>query len=344
MQNVNRVFQVIGSEDSEIVSRNLGCEIKPEYVRIAIEYCGICGTDHIFFSGKKKENYPICLGHEHCGTIIGVGKDVRTYKNGEFVAVDPNFRCGTCKYCKSSYGHMCEDYVSHLYSNKGFADFIDIHESYLVPLPAYRNRYIGALVEPLSVVLHSIEVSGISSKIKEKICIVGTGGIGTLLAFALLSEFSNIDVSLLDSMHEKTAKLKNIFGERVNILKDVNQGVGQFDYVFDAASSIQGFSDASTILAKLGTLIIISRYYAEEPKISNDNLIWKEATIKVSHLNGERKLMHDAARMLLEFWDERFDKLVYIYPFNEIQKAFGEFKKVSYNKKIVKMDYCALKG
>ena len=55
MQNVNRVFQVIGSEDSEIVSRNLGCEIKPGYVRIAIEYCGICGTDHIFFSGKKRE-------------------------------------------------------------------------------------------------------------------------------------------------------------------------------------------------------------------------------------------------------------------------------------------------
>lgn len=334
----NQIFQLTGPEECEISTTELAKEIKPQYVRIAIEYCGICGTDHIFFSAKDQNSYPMCLGHEHCGTIIGVGDGVNARKIGEYVAIDPNFRCGKCKYCKASYGHMCEDYTSKLYSNKGFANFIDIHESYLVTLPSYRKRYIGSLVEPLSVAIHAINVAQISSESQKKICILGSGGIGTLVAFAILTKYPKLEISLFDKIKQKTERLKERYCSRINVLKSVKENTGKFDIVFDVASSIQGFSDAANLLAKMGTLIVISRYYGEEPKLSNDNLIWKEAVIKISHLNGERKLMDEAAEMLLQSWNSDFDDLIYIYPFHEIEKAFHEFKRIPYNKKIVKMD------
>lgn len=337
MTELNHVFKLIGPKKVEIIEEEMKKIINPEYVRICIEYCGICGTDLSIYKGMRKEEYPACLGHEHCGTIIKVGKEVLQFKLGEFVAIDPNFRCGKCRYCKASYSHLCEDYISKLYSNKGFATFIDIHKSYLVSLPNYKKRYIGALVEPLSVALHALEIAKISEVKNKKLCIIGVGGIGTLIAFSILTTFKKIDLTIFDSIPEKTKRLQLLYGEKIKTLSDLEKGAGKFDYVFDVGGTVQGFTDASILLAKLGTLIVVSRYYGQEPTLSNEHLIWKEPTIKISHFNGERKLMHKAALLLEKQWKNEFDALIKIYPFKDIEKAFIEFEKVSFNKKIISM-------
>jgi threonine dehydrogenase-like Zn-dependent dehydrogenase len=335
MTELNSIFKLTEPRKIEIVEEELKKTINPEYVRICIEYCGICGTDLSIYKGLKKETYPACLGHEHCGTIIKVGKEVTQFKVGEFVAIDPNFRCGKCQYCKASYSHLCEDYISKLYSNKGFATFIDIHMSYLVSLPNYKKRYIGALVEPLSVALHALEIAKISEA--KNICVIGAGGIGMLIVFSILSTFKKIELTIFDCIPEKTKSLQLLYGKNVKILSSLEEGTGKFDYVFDVAGTTQGFTDACVLLAKLGTLIIVSRYYGQEPTLSNEHLIWKEPIIKVSHFNGERKLMHEAALLLQKQWKDEFDKLIKIYPFKDIEKAFIEFEKIPFNKKIISM-------
>lgn len=337
MTELNHVLKLTGPKKIEIIEEEMQKIVNPEFVRICIEYCGICGTDLSFYTGNRKETYPACLGHEHCGTIINVGEKVNQFAVGEFVAIDPNFRCGKCQYCKASYSHLCEDYISKLYSNKGFATFVDIHMSYLVSLPNYKKRYIGALVEPLSVALHAIEIAKVKEAKNKKLCIVGMGGIGTLIAFSILTTFKKIDLTIFDSIPEKTKRLQLLYGKKVKILSSLKDGVGNFDYVFDVAGTTQGFTDACVLLAKLGTLIVVSRYYGQAPILSNEHLIWKEPIIKVSHFNGERKLMHEAASLLYKHWKDKFDSLIKIYPFKSIEKAFIEFEKISSNKKIISM-------
>lgn len=339
MTNFNKVLQLTSKEKFKISMQEMDKHVKHDYVRISIEYCGICGTDHLSYSGQRKENYPVCLGHEHCGTIIKLS-DINNniFKLGDFVAIDPNYRCGKCKYCKSSYGHLCDEYLSSFFSNKGFASFVDIHESYLVKLPNYKKRYIGALVEPLSVALHALDISGIcDNDVPKEICILGLGGIGALLALSILWTCNNIKFTIYDTINDKTRRIKNIYGDRIEILNKLSDGESQFDYVFDVGGTIQGFSDACRILAKRGTLIVVSRYYGEEPKLSNSNLIWKEPVIRISHINGERTLMEKAAILLEEHWNDNFDHLIKIYSFDEVEIAFKDFKSHSANKKIIKM-------
>ncbi len=50
-------------------------ELRPDDVRIAIEYAGICHTDlHFGHNDHGSARYPMVPGHEIAGTIAEVGK------------------------------------------------------------------------------------------------------------------------------------------------------------------------------------------------------------------------------------------------------------------------------
>ena len=55
----------------------------------------ICGTDVRMLKNGAKSS-PLTLGHELAGVIEAVGRDVRTYRPGQRVAVAPNYGCGVC--------------------------------------------------------------------------------------------------------------------------------------------------------------------------------------------------------------------------------------------------------
>ena len=56
---------------------------KDDEVRIKILCTGVCHTDWYTLSGKDPEGvFPSILGHEGCGIVESVGKDVKTIKPG----------------------------------------------------------------------------------------------------------------------------------------------------------------------------------------------------------------------------------------------------------------------
>ncbi len=58
---------------------------------IKIKSVGICGTDiHAWGGNQPFFSYPRVLGHEICGEIVGLGKNIADLKNGQQVGNDSN--------------------------------------------------------------------------------------------------------------------------------------------------------------------------------------------------------------------------------------------------------------
>ena len=52
-------------------------------VKIAVKYCGICGTDLKIKKDLAPSNPPVILGHEFCGSVYEIGEGVKNFKKGD---------------------------------------------------------------------------------------------------------------------------------------------------------------------------------------------------------------------------------------------------------------------
>ncbi|HET9667944.1 MAG TPA: alcohol dehydrogenase catalytic domain-containing protein, partial [Desertimonas sp.] len=95
-------------------------ECRPGFVKIAPEWCGICGSDiHEYLVGPETipspgaphpitgESLPIVLGHEYAGTVVEVGEGVDAVQVGDTVAVEPIIRDNTCPTCSEGRYNLC---------------------------------------------------------------------------------------------------------------------------------------------------------------------------------------------------------------------------------------------
>lgn len=148
-------------------------------VKIAVEYCGLCGTDFHKYQGKagaRPVTYPVALGHEASGIVEQVGSAVTGVKPGDRVTVDPNWSCGHCYYCKNGKRHLCENSKGVV---KGMAQYICPPEENVYRLPDGLSLLDAALCEPLSCCLHGIDLLNLREG--ESVAIVGFGAIGNLM-------------------------------------------------------------------------------------------------------------------------------------------------------------------
>lgn len=148
-------------------------------VKIAVSYCGLCGTDFHKFQGKagsRPVTYPVALGHEASGIVVQVGSAVKDFQPGDRVTVDPNWSCGYCHYCKNGKRHLCENSRGVV---KGMAEYICPPVENVYHLPDTLSLRDAALCEPLSCCLHGVDL--LQLRAGESVAIVGFGAIGSLM-------------------------------------------------------------------------------------------------------------------------------------------------------------------
>lgn len=95
-------------------------------VLIKIKAVGICGTDiHAWGGNQPFFSYPRVLGHEICGEIIGLGKNILNLKSGQQVAVIPYVACRHCPACLSGQTNCCENIsVIGVHRDGGFSEYL----------------------------------------------------------------------------------------------------------------------------------------------------------------------------------------------------------------------------
>lgn len=75
---------------------------------IAIDACGVCGSDLSLLTGKMAHPLPMVLGHEACGRVVALGPDTEGPAVGQRVVLWMRPPCRTCRMCIRGHGELCE--------------------------------------------------------------------------------------------------------------------------------------------------------------------------------------------------------------------------------------------
>jgi L-iditol 2-dehydrogenase len=145
---------------------------------LAVTSVGICGSDlHWFTDGGIGENrieHPVVPGHEFAA-VARTGPYA-----GRRVAVDPAIPCEICEMCRRGYRNLCPSirFAGHGALDGAMREQLLWPDHLLHPLPDEISDDAGALLEPLGVAIHSVELARVH--LGSDVLVVGAGPIGVL--------------------------------------------------------------------------------------------------------------------------------------------------------------------
>jgi threonine dehydrogenase-like Zn-dependent dehydrogenase len=177
---------------------------------IAIDACGVCGTDLHILAGHwpKPLPWPFTLGHEWAGRLVGKGAGLETdcmgapLEVGCRVTLPPLSPCGVCAYCRRwpEHANKCLNPVyygryipfskaPHLWGGWAELVYVDLDMfpgTRLFRLPDDMDPMLGSLSEPLACCLRALrraaEAGGFTYG--DTVVVQGTGPIGVLMVAA----------------------------------------------------------------------------------------------------------------------------------------------------------------
>jgi L-iditol 2-dehydrogenase len=151
----------------------------------------VCGSDLHWFCeagiGSDQLVQPLVLGHEFAG-VVQAGVELEApgmspVRSGEpvRVAVDPAIPCGQCVYCYEGNPNFCENlrFAGHSINDGGLRDFLPWPARCLYPLPDSLSDADGAMLEPLGVAIHAVDLGHLKPGMSVSVC--GCGPIGLLM-------------------------------------------------------------------------------------------------------------------------------------------------------------------
>jgi len=148
-------------------------------VLVRVTAVGICGSDLHWWSegaiGDARLARPLVLGHEGAG-VIADGP-----RRGQRVAIDPAIPCETCRACRDGYRNLCYRirFAGHGQTDGMLRELMPWPARLLHPLPDQVTDAAGALLEPLGVALHALDLGHV--RFGATVAVVGCGPIGLLL-------------------------------------------------------------------------------------------------------------------------------------------------------------------
>lgn len=247
-------------------------------VAIKVEACGICGSDlHMLPSGALPEG--AIMGHEFAGVITALGDGVTGWDLGDRVCVYPFPPIDRLDIAASMEGG-----IGLGTNDGGYAEHVAIPAEMLWRIPVGVDLAHGALIEPLAVGLHGIDVSGATPG--TQVCVLGCGPIGAMTVVALRGRgFENIVV--IEPNEQRRDLALRLGATTALALEGVHEGVinafggGLPEVVIECAGNVNAPGLAIEILAPEGTVALVGML--EEPvPISQLNVMLKEAKLRGS--------------------------------------------------------------
>ncbi|TKZ36131.1 zinc-dependent dehydrogenase [Brachyspira catarrhinii] len=184
-------------------------------ILLKMKSAAICGTDIRILEGKKTKGvrYPSIIGHEICGIVDEVGKNVKYYNVGDKVSIANVMPCKSCHSCLTGRENACLNRKAIGYEyNGGFAEYVLIPDIFVeggnvVKLPENVSFEEGALIEPLACCIRGMKNAG--TGFNDTVLILGAGPIGLMhLQLSKIAGAKQVIVSEpINSRREKALKL-----------------------------------------------------------------------------------------------------------------------------------------
>jgi len=265
-------------------------------VKVQVSRNGICGTDlHEYYDGPifippdqphplTGKAMPLVIGHEFSGVVTEVGPGVTDVGEGDGVAIEPIYRCGQCRPCKTGRYNLCNSVGFHgLMADGGMAEYTVVPQNQIHLLPDSIPVEMGALVEPMSVAYHAAVLGELNDQ--SRALIYGAGPIGIGLWFALrgmgLTEIDVVEPSSTRRTSIEALGARTLDPTAVDVpelIADRTNGDG-VDAAFDAAGVTPAVESALECIGERRPLISVAIY---DKPISTPliNLVLRERRIQ----------------------------------------------------------------
>jgi L-iditol 2-dehydrogenase len=159
-------------------------------VLLRIRATGLCGSDlHSYREariGDTQIKEPLILGHEFSAVVEEVGRDsldghFEPVESGTRVAVDPAQPCGRCELCEQGQPNLCRRlHFCGNYPDPGsLCQWLHMPARSCFPVPKALDDIEAALLEPLGVAVHAVDLARI--RVANSLAILGAGPIGLLV-------------------------------------------------------------------------------------------------------------------------------------------------------------------
>src|SRR2546423_56265 len=224
-----------GPRDVRFEERDIPKIVKPRDAIIGLSATCICGSDLWPYRGIQAVAQPTPMGHEYCGIVEEVGREVRNIKPSQFVVGSFAISDNTCVICRDGYQSSCLQ-----------REFMTSAQASLVRVPLADGTLVATRDLPPKELIPSLlatsDVLGTgwfaadAANVKpgSTVVVVGDGAVGLL--GVLSAKQMGAERIIAMSRHESRQKLAREFGatdivtergdEGVARIKELNNGVG----------------------------------------------------------------------------------------------------------------------
>jgi L-iditol 2-dehydrogenase len=209
--------------------------VKEDEVLLKIKACGVCHSELHQWDIKQNDLvYPRYIGHEVAGEVIGTGKNVKKFKEGDHVAVWTD--------------------------GKGYAEEIAVHSNRLFKI-ADNISFAEAMAEPIACTTNGVIKS--NTQLNDTIALVGTGFMGLILLQQLKLRGAKF-IAAVDVREEILELAKNLGADYVinpqkektkDVIKELTDGKG-VDVSFEVGGNEITLNLAADICRMEGKLVI----------------------------------------------------------------------------------------
>ena len=230
----------------------------PGEILIDVTAVGLCGSDrHWLVEGSIGDavlGAPFVLGHEFAG-VVASGP-----RSGERVALDPAVPCNVCMVCRAGMPHLCPElrFAGHGSTDGALRTRLAWPERLAHPIPDAMTDVEAALIEPLGVALHALDLGHVREGTTAGL--FGCGPIGLLLVQALTARGARVVVATDPLPHRRAAAEASGADRAVapDALADVPlpDGLG-VDVAFEAAGTDDAVADAIAAARPGGRVVLV---------------------------------------------------------------------------------------
>lgn len=306
---------------------------------LEMKKAAICGTDIRILEGTKNKGvrYPSVIGHEMCGIICKVGKNVKGYQVGEKIAIANVIPCHSCHSCLTGRENACLNRKAIGYEfNGGFEEYvlipdICIQSGNVIKLPEHVSFAEGALIEPLSCCIRGLKNAG--TGFNDTVLIVGAGPIG-LMHLQLSKIVGAKEVIVSEPIESRREKAKRLGADCVvdptkenleEIIKERTGGLGADVIVM--AIGVPAIINSTLKLCKKGGTVNLFAGFAGtgEAKIEVNTIHYNEINVNGSTAYKREDYL-EAADMVINQRVNLEEIVTHTYKIEEFQDAYNVCK------------------
>ena len=233
----------------------------PEDVVVAVEACGLCGSDvHALQNGQPEPG--AILGHEFSGRIVALGSDVTGWAQGQPVAASPIGSCGKCRICARGIPFRCLSVPNIGINTQGaYAEYARVPARQLVALPDSLPVELGSHAEPLSVGRQAVKLAQVGPG--DPVLVYGVGPIGLYAIIALKLAGAGPIVAAGRSAGRRAAASDVgadvvIDTREISVAEYAQQSGTLFAAVLECSGSLGAFNEALAVTEPGGTVVEVA--------------------------------------------------------------------------------------